>query len=500
MQTKINKNLTLSMFVAITAGLLFVSPVFAYFSDTETAEESTMQADTLSFDVTASSDFVLIKNPTITPSRNFSLTKTGGLDFNYIITIENITGDLCSNLNLKDDIVDTYQALNVFSSPTIIFTTNPDIGITAQMISSDEGWQSKSCNFDLVIKGWQPELDSSHGFSAEKRFSEKIESGRWIINPGDIVMNELMWMGSYMRSKDEWIELKNTTSYDLDLSGFQITKLAGQGVGKYETLMLTIPNGTIPANGFFLISRFSESDSRISITPNLIDANVDLRDANLQIKIYKASWTDSSNLIDTADDGNGLPAAGYEGLFFHLSMERNDIPGNGAIESSWHTCLDLLDTRIYWDFPNIFDLGTPNYLNLSDESDADLLYFISREQELLAEKQYAPDLEGGQDDGLIVLQASSFVLPEEPSLNEEEDVDEGNGEIIDVPETTEIKPEEPVVLESQGEDESENSLEQETVAENQVTDNVSQDSEDVTTDNDNIEQDNVESNEIPETI
>jgi hypothetical protein len=186
-------------------------------------------------------------------------------------------------------------------------------------------------------------------------------------------------------------------------------------------------------------------------------------------------------------------------------MERNDIPGNGAIESSWHTCLDLLGTRIYWDFPNIFDLGTPNYLNLSDESDADLLYFISREQELLAEKQYAPDLEGGQDDGLIILQASSSVLPdepslsvpEEPSLNEEEEDEEGGNEIIDVPETIEIKTEEPVVLESQGEEESENNLEQEVITENQTTDNVS---EDVATDSDDTEQDNVESNEIPETI
>jgi predicted ribosomally synthesized peptide with SipW-like signal peptide len=488
---QINKNLTLSIFVAIAMGLVFVSPAFAYFTDTETAEGSTMQADTLSFDVTASSDFALIKNPTVTPSRSFNLTKNGDLDFDYIITVENVSGDLCPNLNLKDDVNNTYQLLNSFSSPTITFTANPNVDITAQMISSDESWQSKSCTFDLVIKGWQPELDSSHGFSAEKRFSEKIESGRWIINPGDIVINELMWMGSYMKSKDEWIELKNTTSYDVDLSGFQITKLTGQGAGKYETLMLTIPAGTvISANGYFLISRFSESDSRVSVTPSLVDANVDLRDANLQIKIYKGDWNDPSNLIDTADDGNGLPAAGYEGFLFHFSMERNDSPGNGADESSWHTCLDLLGTRIYWDYPDILDFGTPGDRNLSDESDADLSYYINREQELLAEKEYAPDLEKGQDDGLLVLGSSASG---EVPLSEEQN----SVEIVDVPEAAEIKVEEPIVLENQGGDKEENNIELEIVSENQIIDDVVQDSENTTTD---TEQNNIESNETPETI
>ncbi|MFA5715935.1 MAG: hypothetical protein WC998_09350, partial [Candidatus Paceibacterota bacterium] len=250
-----------------------------------------------------------------------------------------------------------------------------------------------------------------------------------------------------------------------------------------------IPNETIPANGYFLISRFSESDSRISVTPDLIDVNVDLRDANLQIKIYKADWAIPSNLIDTADDGNGLPAAGYEGFLFHLSMERNDSPGNGANQSSWHTCLDLLGTRIYWDYPDILDLGTPGTLNLSDESDADLSYYINREQELLAEKEYVPDLEKGQDDGLLVLEQQSSSVSGEMPLSEEQN----SGEIIEVPEINEIKPEDPIVLENQ--EEVENNLEQETVS--QTTDNVTQDSENTSTD---TEQNNIESNETPETI
>lgn len=495
MQSKINKIL-ISL---VATGILFSAPVFAYFNDTETAG-ATIQAETLDFSVVDSGNFTTINNPTIEPFRNFNLTKTGNLDFKYAVVVENESGDLCSNLNLKDDFSGIYSSLSGFSSSAIDYASQPNVTVTTKMISGDSSWQMKSCSFDLVIKGWQPELDSSHGFVATKRFSAVIQSGKWVGNPGDIVINELMWMGSYLKNKDEWIELKNTTSYDLDISGFQITKLIGHGPTKQEVLMLTIPDGTvIPANGFFLISRFSESDSGISVTPNLIDTNVDLRDADLQIKIYKADWTNPSNLIDTADDGNGLPAAGYEGLFFHLSMERNDIPGNGASESSWHTCLDLLGTRPYWDHSDIFNLGTPNDRNLSDESDADLSSFINREQELLAEKEYVPDLEIGQDDGLLLLsEQSGSSMPPETPLIEEQSNDEGGDEVI-APETTEMKPEEPIVLEAP-EESADNNSEQEIVPENQTTDNGAQDSGSTNTDSANTDQNNITSNETDQTI
>ncbi|MCD6334669.1 MAG: lamin tail domain-containing protein, partial [Candidatus Latescibacteria bacterium] len=37
---------------------------------------------------------------------------------------------------------------------------------------------------------------------------------------GDVVINELMWMGSTASSADEWIELRNTTDSEILLSGW----------------------------------------------------------------------------------------------------------------------------------------------------------------------------------------------------------------------------------------------------------------------------------------
>jgi len=50
-------------------------------------------------------------------------------------------------------------------------------------------------------------------------------------NPGDVVINELMWMGSTKGASDEWIELRNTTDSSIDISGWQITKWAPAGGG-----------------------------------------------------------------------------------------------------------------------------------------------------------------------------------------------------------------------------------------------------------------------------
>ena len=498
MKREINK-IIVCLTVSFIACLSFVFPVYAHYSDTE-ASESKIVTGTLKINLKDSSDFAPKVKPGVPSIRTIELEKAGTIDFVYTVSVENVSGDLCSNLNLKDDTTNTPQDLTSFLTDKIDFSVKPSEIFSAELISDAAEWQNKSCSFELVFKASQKGLTSG-GFVDEKRISSTVTSDKWIINPGDIVINELMWMGSYLKSKDEWIELKNTTSYDLDISGFQITKLIGYGLTKQEVLMLTIPDGiVIPANGFFLISRFSESDSRISITPNLIDTNVDLRDANLQIKVYKADWNNSSNLIDTADDGNGLPAAGYEGLFFHLSMERNDIPGNGANESSWHTCLELLGTRPYWDHPDLFNLGTPNDRNLSDESDADLAYFIEREQELLAEKEYVPDLEIGQDDGLLLMSepSGSLMLAETPPI-EEEDNNEGVNEVVDTPETAEIKPEEPLVLEDQEEGTDDNS-EPEIVLENQITDDGAQDSGDTNTDGANTDQNNITLNETDEII
>ncbi len=65
--------------------------------------------------------------------------------------------------------------------------------------------------------------------------------------PGQIVINELAWMGTTTTPNDEWIELRNTTSADIDLNGWVLKAQDGT-----PTILLT---GIIPANHTYLLER-----------------------------------------------------------------------------------------------------------------------------------------------------------------------------------------------------------------------------------------------------
>lgn len=188
-----------------------------------------------------------------------------------------------------------------------------------------------------------------------------------IVSPGDVVINELMWMGAYdsgeadLTNDDEWVELRNMTDVTIDLSGWYMTNLSGT--------MFTIPAGkTIPPHGFYLISHFNATNSAILNEPDqVVGDQLVLDENNLQIKLYKADGT----LIDTANDG-GSPFAGFDGGILHQSMERNLVPGDGALAGSWHTCEDHASS-VYWD-PGVEDLGTPGAVNLSENDPTDPIF------------------------------------------------------------------------------------------------------------------------------
>lgn len=151
----------------------------------------------------------------------------------------------------------------------------------------------------------------------------------------DVVCSEIMWMGSESSYTDEWLELKNTTSQNIDLSGWQITYLKNE----VETLMLAIPSGIIPANGYFLISRneqnkiFTDGESILNIEPDLVDSSIVLSNSKLQLKVYDGQWNNNHSPIDIIGDG-GIPLAGDNDE--KISMERELSPiTEGNLIDSW---------------------------------------------------------------------------------------------------------------------------------------------------------------------
>lgn len=184
----------------------------------------------------------------------------------------------------------------------------------------------------------------------------------WAASAGDVVINELMWMGSAASSYDEWIELRNMTSSEINLSNWDITKYTKEtGEPEYtEKIMLTIPAGkTIAANGYFLISNYASNNSNIAdgITPDVVDASVSLSNTKLQIKLYDGTWNDGGTLIDTADDGVGDPPKGSNETP-KKSMARKDTPGDGTDPDNWFTA----NTRWGWD-TGAEEWGTPSVSN-----------------------------------------------------------------------------------------------------------------------------------------
>lgn len=189
-------------------------------------------------------------------------------------------------------------------------------------------------------------------------------------DPGDVVINELMWTGMAGNSSDEWLELRNMTERNIDLSNWQLTKNSGGA----EAWMYTVPSGTvITAKSYLLIAEYDKGNSILNVDPNLIvgggntdDAEFALANTELQIKLYEGDWTIAATLlIDTAGSG-GAPMAGLNNLSGEsvwYSMERNAMPGNGEDANNWHTT--FADTGTYFDSGFLGVRGTPGGENQS---------------------------------------------------------------------------------------------------------------------------------------
>jgi CxxC motif-containing protein len=182
------------------------------------------------------------------------------------------------------------------------------------------------------------------------------------VNPGDIVINELMWSGTSLSATDEWIELKNTTDRTLDLAGASITRLAS-GVEVTMIDAASFAGKSIDPHGYFLLSHFASTSSKIkdTVIPDIVDAGVDVSETELEIKLYSGS-----TLIDTAWDGT----AASEGISDDIngkyySMERTGVPGDGANSLNWYTCIDSASSTDYFD-GGTDERGTPGAKNRSE--------------------------------------------------------------------------------------------------------------------------------------
>jgi len=162
---------------------------------------------------------------------------------------------------------------------------------------------------------------------------QKVEAD--ILPTQEVIINELMWMGSSKSPSDEWIELYNMTNQKIDLVGWKISYLDSNGAEKF---LPSIGDKVIKPNDYFLISHYGMgADSILNIKPDLVLSGLTLSNSKLQIKLYD----DSGNLVDVAGSG-GSPGSVTTPK---ASLERNETPGDGTLTSDWHlatTSLNLI--------------------------------------------------------------------------------------------------------------------------------------------------------------
>ena len=354
-----------------------VGDTMGYYNDIEAASGNSFSAASLAFDIIPNTHTSGI-SASYSPNFVFLVNNTGSHFPEYRVTV--VTSSTCDNgfwngldINLSGPNGLSYTgALSSMSALTgdahglwtAAVSTNPSIsGITL----------GEACDFSLLFEAYQASLGYDNGgYTASSTSDFKLIS-TLDLSLGNVVINEIMWMGSHTppsaNTSDEWIELRNMTATDIDLAGWTITNL-----GTEPSPIITIPSGTIPAGGYFLISNHPVTSSGIadSIVVDYQTTGIQLLNSGEVLTLKNNSGTK----IDETPTGTW--AAGSNTGSLRKSMERNNIPGDGTTTSSWHTCIDdFCNDTTYWDVEGD-NYGTPKANNLS-ENDPTLPDYIDQD-------------------------------------------------------------------------------------------------------------------------
>ncbi|MBI2451226.1 MAG: lamin tail domain-containing protein [Parcubacteria group bacterium] len=135
---------------------------------------------------------------------------------------------------------------------------------------------------------------------------------------GDVIINEVAWMGTKASFSDEWIELFNKTSETINLEGWVLYEAGG------DTKIISLV-GNISPNNYYLIERTDDStisDIKADVSGSFGDGN-GLANAGERLVLKDAA----GNIIDEIDALSVWPAGKND---LKASMEK-------ATDGSWQT-------------------------------------------------------------------------------------------------------------------------------------------------------------------
>ncbi|QBP41912.1 phospholipase D-like domain-containing protein [Paenisporosarcina antarctica] len=150
---------------------------------------------------------------------------------------------------------------------------------------------------------------------------------------GEVVINEIAWMGTTVDYNDEWIELYNNTSTSQSLNGWTLTSSDG-------TPSISL-SGNIPANGYFILERTNDT------TVSEVTAN----------QIYSGAMGNTGEIFELRDSSNAVidqVNAWHSGdNNTKATMERIDSLVTGTDSANWSMATDTY----------VEGIGTPGKAN-----------------------------------------------------------------------------------------------------------------------------------------
>lgn len=179
-----------------------------------------------------------------------------------------------------------------------------------------------------------------------------------------VVISEVAWMGSDLRTSDEWIELARVgTGAAMSLSGWTLTSLNAAGE---EAVLVRFQSGALIGSGQHLVvSGFPADRSRLAAEPWMTVSGMSVANTKLLLRLRTATGM----LADSIDDGVGAPFAGLNNVTdttgalgpnrrVWASMERIDLTASGGLKANWRSAATFAG---FDDGAPLF--GTPGFAN-----------------------------------------------------------------------------------------------------------------------------------------
>jgi len=147
-------------------------------------------------------------------------------------------------------------------------------------------------------------------------------------NVGDVVINEIAWMGTTNYHGDEWVELYNNTSDSISLDGWVLKSTDDKPTINLE--------GNIPPGGFFLLERTDDTSIPNQQADQIYTGVLGNNGEHLELA------DNEGNLIDNVNAWGKVLWEGFGGdNDTKQTMERKSPNLTGSDPVSWATSIDV---------------------------------------------------------------------------------------------------------------------------------------------------------------